>query len=95
MLAKDYPPNELLLVTCGLPNARGYVCALDSFIWKILGGELKVGRVELNTKRLHGFALHLWDTLQTCWLHHDDAAPAPWHGVISRYSRSLRPTLPS
>ena len=34
--AKDNPPNDLLLISCGLPDRAGYVCGLDRFMFKLI-----------------------------------------------------------
>jgi hypothetical protein len=33
---EDREPNEVLLVTCGLVDERGYTCGIDRFIYKTL-----------------------------------------------------------
>jgi hypothetical protein len=30
---KDNPPNDLLLISCGLPDPAGYICPLDVFLF--------------------------------------------------------------
>jgi hypothetical protein len=59
---KDVPKNELLLVTCGLPDETGCVCPID----KVIFDEARelVGSLEFKPEFLKAIYLHLWATAE-------------------------------
>ena len=61
---KDKPGNEILIVTCRLPDNAGYVCPSDHSIFQLLFATVQAGKKILPTKPLNirGIAIHLWDT---------------------------------
>jgi hypothetical protein len=64
--AKDHSTNELLLVTCGMPDTQGYTCSVDSSIFQLLY-EGQRDHVEVlpcfpRLRHLNSVVLHLWNT---------------------------------
>lgn len=59
---KDSPGNDILLITCGLPDGKGYTCPLDGWLFQALLGELERGVELLDAapRHLRGIALHDW-----------------------------------
>ena len=60
--AKDYPPNEILVVTCGSPDARGYMCPADHLLFKLLWDADRKGLPVLSTppSAIRGVVVHSW-----------------------------------
>jgi hypothetical protein len=58
--AKDRSENDLVLVTCGLPDKRGYVCGVDEWIFQILREATTQGLLRLpdEPRHLQGVAVH-------------------------------------
>jgi hypothetical protein len=58
--AKDLPGNELLLVSCGLPDKKGYTCEVDSWIFQLLVDAFESGHGALNyaPQHLMSIAVH-------------------------------------
>jgi len=75
---KDHPPNDLLLLTCGLPDAKGYTCPLDNFLFLCVSEAMKAGALSLAPKHLSGIALHQWDSPNWLQLYRGDTALTPW-----------------
>lgn len=77
--AKDHRANELLVVSCGLPDQRGYVCQVDNFIfdalWKAAqppAGPLIPEPTDLAGVILHNFGGNLLP------IYRRRGAPVPW-----------------
>jgi hypothetical protein len=75
---KDCPPNEALLISCGLPDKLGYVCGLDSFVFRLIAEAISAGETLPAPSHLSAVALHLWGTTELIQLHSVPDAPAPW-----------------
>lgn len=62
--AKDKPGNEVLFVTCGLPDKYGYTCPADQSIFQLLWGAVEPGVEILPPTLVHirGVLIHLWNT---------------------------------
>jgi hypothetical protein len=58
--AKDTQASEILVITCGMPDERGYVCAPDTSIFQFIAENRD--RLRLSPKHLKGVYLHLWGT---------------------------------
>jgi hypothetical protein len=58
--AKDRRENDLVLVTCGLADKRGYVCGVDESIFQILLEVTTPGvlRIPYEPRHLQGVAVH-------------------------------------
>lgn len=68
--AKDHAGNEILVVTCGLPDTQGYSCPADFFVFGMLlaanaeGIDLLPGR----PTNIKGLIIHSWGSQQViCW----------------------------
>jgi hypothetical protein len=75
--AKDHGPNEVLIVTCGLPDPRGYTCPADQTIFHLLWLADQAGVPLLPTRPTHlrGVLVHWWSSpLLITWESHD----VPW-----------------
>jgi hypothetical protein len=62
--AKDEPGNEILLVTCGLIDERGYTCPADQIIFQFLR-EISASGVSIFPNRpehIKGILIHLWNS---------------------------------
>lgn len=76
--AKDQPGNDLLLISCGLLDARGYRCPADSFLFGALLELLEAGDVDLEPPtNIRAIALHHWPHDEWFELYADGAA-RPW-----------------
>ena len=76
--AKDKPANELLLISCGLPDKRGYICSVDTWIFQLLA-ELHLGGASLvktEPEYLSAVVLH-------------NFADGRWFGVLQREGSDL------
>ncbi|MDN3357793.1 hypothetical protein [Actinomadura sp. DC4] len=62
--AKDKAGNEILVITCGLPDGRGYTCPADSGIFQLLQEAAQQGIDILPKKPMHirGILIHQWGT---------------------------------
>ncbi|MFN9619071.1 MAG: hypothetical protein ACK55X_05090 [Synechococcaceae cyanobacterium] len=58
--AKDRPGNDVLLLTCGLPDERGYVCPVDSCMFQFI--QEHSSSLEFRPAYLKSIVLHLWNT---------------------------------
>jgi hypothetical protein len=63
---KDEPQNELVIVSCGLPDKQGYACPYDHAIFLTLQKAVAEGMDILPNppKHIRGGLIHLWDTEQ-------------------------------
>ena len=59
---KDDPGNDVLIVTCGLPDAYGHTCPADAAVFQLLWDAEKSGVSVLPDKPAHikGVLIHLW-----------------------------------
>jgi len=68
---KDKEPcNEILIVTCGRPDQKGYRCPLDHAMFLVLREAIKAGVDILPQKavNIRGILIHLWDSPDLiCW----------------------------
>jgi len=62
--AKDKEGNEVLIVTCGLIDANGYVCPADGIIFELLRRTAEAGASILPLKPTHirGLLIHQWNS---------------------------------
>ena len=62
--AKDIPGNDTLLITCGLPDGKGYSCSLDGWLFHALAEEVERGveLLDVAPSHLRGIALHHWQS---------------------------------
>ena len=75
---KDVPKNEIVIISCGLPDKQGYVCPYDHAIFLTLQKAIVEGIDILSTppQNIRGGLVHLWDTDQLfTWGEGDDY---PW-----------------
>jgi hypothetical protein len=76
--AKDEAGNEILLVTCGLIDERGYTCPADQVLFHFLRETLASG-VSVMPKKptyLKGVLIHLWNSPHL--FHWECGADVPW-----------------
>jgi hypothetical protein len=73
--AKDTPPNEILVMSCGLPDDRGYRCGPDSFIFEFISKHRD--RLQLSPQHLKSIFLHHWGTSAWLQLYRSEESP-PW-----------------
>jgi hypothetical protein len=61
---KDRPGNDILVITCGLPDGYGYTCPADSAIFQLLLEAAQEGIDILPQRPAHvqGILIHLWNT---------------------------------
>jgi hypothetical protein len=76
---KDRAENEILVMSCCLPDKHGHVCRLESFMFDFLKAD--PGRLDLATepKHLQGVALHVWDTEDWIEIWRAPNAAVPWY----------------
>ncbi len=58
--AKDRPGNDVLLLTCGLPDERGYVCPVDSCMFQFI--QENSSSLQFRPAYLKSIVLHQWNT---------------------------------
>ena len=58
--AKDRPGNDVLLLTCGLPDERGYACPVDSFMFQFT--QEHSSSLQFCPAYLKSIVLHEWNT---------------------------------
>jgi hypothetical protein len=58
---KDKPGNEVLIVTCGLPDKKGYTCPIDQSIFSLLA-ESEQDILPQPLVHIRGILIHLWNT---------------------------------
>jgi hypothetical protein len=77
--AKDRPENELLLITCGLPDEWGYLCALDSLLFAQLLGDAQEVRNSLpEPEHLNAVVMHEWNGPKWTELYRAPGKSVPW-----------------
>jgi hypothetical protein len=76
--AKDIAENEILLVTCGLIDPKGYICPADSSIFQLLQDAATAGISVLPQKPTHikGILIHLWNS--PLLVHWECGNDVPW-----------------
>lgn len=73
---KDIPSNDVLLVTVGLPDGRGYVCPLDYFIFEHLKNHQV--QIKITPKHLKAVILHVWGTPEWLYMFRSHSDPPSW-----------------
>jgi hypothetical protein len=74
--AKDLECNDLLVMSCGMLDERGYVCPVDRFMFQFL--KEHVDRIHLAPTHLRGVVLHLWGTVEWIELFRSQDADLVW-----------------
>ncbi len=74
--AKDRESNDLLLMSCGMPDSRGYVCPTDQFMFRFI--QEHVSHVNLCPVFLRRVILHLWGTAEWIELFKAQGAELVW-----------------
>lgn len=75
---KDVPENEIVIISCGLPDKQGYICPYDHAIFLTLQKAVAEGMdiVPESLAHISGGLVHLWETDQLiAWGDGDDF---PW-----------------
>jgi hypothetical protein len=75
---KDSPKNDALLISCGLPDMRGYVCPLDWFLFLLLSELFKAGEKVKAPKHLRHVAVHFWGSNEWFEVYQSENHPVPW-----------------
>jgi hypothetical protein len=76
---KDMPANDLLLISCGLPDDKGYQTSLDQFMYGLLADAVHAAEKPVIPvpRHLSGVAIHLWPTTE--WIEvYNNGTPMPW-----------------
>lgn len=73
---KDLECNQVLLMSCGLPDQRGYVCPLDHFLFEQV--RQHINRFQLSPVNLRGVFLHQWGTHNWLELYRSSSDPPAW-----------------
>lgn len=79
VMEKDRSGNDLVIVTCGLPDKQGYVCPYDHAIYLTLCDVIAEGGKLLSRIPTHirGGLVHLWDNnMMISWS--EDGEALPW-----------------
>lgn len=76
--AKDKACNEILLISCGLIDPKGYVCPADQSIFQMLRDAMEAGVSILPQKptHIHGILIHLWNS--PFLIHWEAGDDVPW-----------------
>jgi hypothetical protein len=75
---KDREPNEVLLVTCGLVDERGYACGIDRFIYRTLEEAAQAEKLSLEPQSLRAVVMHLWGSPYWLELYRAENEAMPW-----------------
>ncbi|MFL5834031.1 MAG: hypothetical protein ACJ76B_08615 [Solirubrobacterales bacterium] len=76
---KDDPRNELLIISCGLPDKAGYLCPPDVLLFHRVKERFEEGRIELKKpEHLRLVALHSPMSNEVVELHRAPDAVSPW-----------------
>lgn len=73
--AKDAPTNEILVMSCGMPDQHGYQCPVDVFMFNFI--KSKLDHLILSPTHLKGVFLHLWGTNDWVQLYRSENS-FPW-----------------
>jgi len=77
--AKDESANEMLLVSCGLPDERGYTCPIESFIFQAVVDAQAKGALSIDAPtHLAGVALHVFPEGRFVEVYRRPDAAVPW-----------------
>lgn len=76
--AKDKEGNEVLIVTCGLIDANGYICPADGMIFQLLRRTAGAGVSILPQKptNIRGLLIHQWNS--PFLFHWETGSDLPW-----------------
>jgi len=74
--AKDIQGNDVLLITCCLPDSRGFVCPVDEFMFRLIKEDAK-GFAPKPT-HLKSVLLHLWGTPEWALLYRHPDVRLAW-----------------
>jgi len=74
---KDDVRNNVVLVTCGLPDSHGFLCPMDFFLFEEVAQTIASGYKVQPPQHLHGVVLHHWPTgrLTEVWEREDTMLP--------------------
>jgi len=75
--AKDKPGNDIIVVTCGLPDRQGYACPTDHDLFNVLREAAKenVPTLAKPLAHAHGALIHLWGSNEIYALTETDDVP--------------------
>lgn len=75
--AKDRPGNEIVIVTCGLPDRQGYMCPSDHDLYNVLLQAAKDNIPVMTEPLSHvlGVLIHLWGSNQIYSMQENDDVP--------------------
>lgn len=92
---KDVPENEIVIISCGLPDKQGYVCPFDHAIFLALRKAIAEGTEILPNPRKHlrGGLIHLWDTEQLITWRESEEDDFPWGHGGTRIDGASQATL--
>lgn len=77
---KDIAANQLLLVSCGVPDGRGFVCGFDEVIFLMLLEKIRAdGFLPLQPTYLTSVVLHDWRSSRWIEAFRQTGAPCPWN----------------
>jgi hypothetical protein len=76
--AKDDPRNDVVLITCGLPDSHGYLCPMDSFLFNDLVQAVSGGVTITPPRHLQGVIVHDWSSGQLIEVWAREGSRLPW-----------------
>jgi hypothetical protein len=77
---KDEPGNDIVIITCGVPDEYGLVCAADYAIFKLLTDAISA-RVSVLPKKpnhIRGILVHFLNELRIAAIRCEDSDNFPW-----------------
>jgi hypothetical protein len=79
--AKDRPGNDLLLITCRLPDQWGYICSPDEFMFRMLADAIRQGHAVPGPapQHLEAVVMHSWDRAEWVEVYRAPGSSQPWN----------------
>lgn len=79
LMQKDDPRNELLVISCGLPDKGGYLCPADTFLFHFIKERVEDGRLKVKEpEHLKLVVLHAPGSNLVVELFRAPEVMAPW-----------------
>lgn len=75
---KDIQGNDVLLITCGLPDVRGFQCPLDYWLFRHIADQKARICEFLQPKHIQSIIIRAWNGPETFELYRKESRILPW-----------------